>query len=86
MDVIYVGQLAPAWGIREDAFSQFPQIWRVLNLFLIWANFAQKKKILKTEQKSNSEIGVWPLYIYPRFYIGFIPYDIWPVFDVVMSY
>ena len=26
MDVIYVGQLSPAWGIRGHALSQFPQI------------------------------------------------------------
>ena len=26
LDVIYVGQLPPAWGIRENALSQFPQI------------------------------------------------------------
>ena len=26
IDVIYVGQLPPAWGIRGNAPSQFPQI------------------------------------------------------------
>ena len=42
-DVIYAGQLPPVWGIRGNAISQFPQIWRVFTPFPIWPNFAQKK-------------------------------------------
>ena len=40
----YVGQLPPVWGIRGNALSQFPQIWRVFTPFLIWPNFTQKKR------------------------------------------
>ena len=64
MYVIYAGQLPPALGIRGNALSQFPQIWWVLTPFLLWPNFALKRvsnKILKTDQKSNNEIGVRPL-------------------------
>ena len=43
IDVIYVGQLPPVWGIRGNTLSRFPQISRVFTPFLIWSNFAQKK-------------------------------------------
>ena len=43
MDVIYVGQLSPAWGFSGHALSRFPQIWRVLTPFLVWLNFTQNK-------------------------------------------
>ena len=43
MELTYVGQLPPAWGIRGHAFSQFPQISRVLTPFLIWPDFEQNK-------------------------------------------
>ena len=71
MDVIYVGQLSPEWGIRGHALSQFPKIWRVFTEFLIWPNFGQKKvpkdgsKISRIDQASNTEIGVRPLYLCP---------------------
>ena len=74
MYVICAGQLPPALGIRGNALSQFPQIWWVLTPFLLWPNFALKRvsnKILKTDQKSNNEIGVRPLYLSPILHRGY---------------
>ena len=70
MDVVYVGQLPPAWGDRGHALSHFHQICRVSTPFVIWPNFAQKNvpnqmtpKISRTDRKFNAEIGVGPLYL-----------------------
>ena len=72
MDVIYVGQLSSAWVIRGYTLSQFPQIWRVFTLFLIWPNFVQKKvsnkMTLKYKELTKSPIPKLgsECYIYPQ--------------------
>ena len=73
-------------GAMCHMLSQCFQIWRVFTLFLVWLNFAQKKsskqndsKISRTDQKSNTEIGVKPLHLSPilqwfypiRYRVGF---------------
>ena len=47
MDVIYVGQLPPAWGIRANTLSQFPQISRILTASLIWPILHRGKFLTK---------------------------------------
>ena len=72
MDVIYVGQLSSAWVIHGHALSQFPQIWRVFTLFLIWPSFVQKKvsnkMTLKYKELTKSPIPKLgsEVYIYPQ--------------------
>ena len=77
MDVIYLGHLSPAWGIRGHVLSQFPQIWRVFTPFFVWPNFGQKKvlnkRTLKYQELTENPIPklVSDRYIYPQFYIHF---------------
>ena len=79
MDVIYIDQLSAARGIRDHALSQFPHIWRVFTLFLIWPKFVQKKvpnkRNLKYQKLTKNPLPKLGLdhFIYPQFYIDFIP-------------
>lgn len=79
MEVIYVGQMPPAWEIHGNALSQLSQISRVLTPFLKSSNFAQKKvpnkktlKFLNLTKNPITKLGS-DHYIYSQFYIGFTP-------------
>ena len=77
MDVKYVGQLSPAWGISDHALSQLPQIWRVFTSFFTWQNFVPKTISNKRKYQERTKNQIPKLgsdrYIYVQFYIDFTP-------------
>ena len=79
MDVVYYGQLPPAWGDRGHALSHFHQLCRVSTPFVIWPNFAQKnvpnQRTLKYQELTGNSMpkSESDRYIYPQFYIDFTP-------------
>ena len=77
MDVIYVGQLSPAWGIRDHALSQSPQVSRGVTPILICPDLVQKK-VPNKKTLLYPELTKNPIpkkgsvhYIYAHFYIDF---------------
>ena len=73
MDVIYVGQLSPAWGIRGVSLRKFHEVLPHFLYVQICAEESSKQKdsiISRTDQKSNTKKGS-DHYIYPHFYIDF---------------
>lgn len=90
MDVIYIGQLSPAWVFVATRLANFPKFDEFFISYMVkfYAEESSKQKTLKYQELTKNptpKLGS-NRYIYTQFYIYSTPEDIWSVFGMVIPY